>query len=162
MITWTTYGTWMQGDKRRYVKDGKTYDADEKLEVMSRQLQKGNTARLTKRQRETVRKAFVEQAKKMTQQVYAIAVCSDHVHLVLDCVDEPIEDVVRLYKNAGYFALRKKGFKARVWTRGYDKRFCYDTASLRNRIDYVQRHNNHPPRCDLGNNHPPRCDLGAK
>jgi len=23
MITWTTYGSWLQGDKRGYVKDGK-------------------------------------------------------------------------------------------------------------------------------------------
>ncbi len=149
MITWTTYGTRLQGDKRQYVKDGKICSANEKLEVINRQVQKGDTVRLTKWQRETLRKAFLEQAKKMTQQVYAIAVCCDHVHLVLGCVDEPIEHVVRLYKNAGYFALRKKGPKARVWTRGYDKRFCYDAASLRNRIDYVQRHNK-PPRRGLG------------
>jgi len=151
MVTWTTYGTWLQGDKRRYVKDGKIRSANEKLEVMSRQLQKGNTVRLTKWQRETVRKAFLEQAKKMTQQVYAIAVCSDHVHMVLGCADEPIEHVVRLYKNAGYFALRKIGFEARVWTRGYDKRFCYDAVSLRNRIDYVQRHSEeNTPKAWLG------------
>jgi hypothetical protein len=25
MITWTTYGSWLQGEKKGYVKDGVTY-----------------------------------------------------------------------------------------------------------------------------------------
>jgi hypothetical protein len=29
----------------------------------------------------------------------------------------------------------------RCWTDGYDKRFCFDEASVRQRIEYVQRHN---------------------
>jgi len=31
MVTWTTYGTWLQGDKRGYVKDGKTLAQNDKL-----------------------------------------------------------------------------------------------------------------------------------
>lgn len=33
MLTWTTYGTWLQGDKRRYVKDGETA-RNQKIEVV--------------------------------------------------------------------------------------------------------------------------------
>jgi hypothetical protein len=68
MVTWTTYGTWLQGDRR------------------------------------------------------------------------PIEETVRRYKNASTVALREKGLEGRVWTRGYDKRFCFDEASLEERIRYVQGH----------------------
>jgi len=28
----------------------------------------------------------------------------------------------------------------RIWTSGYDKRFCFDENELNTRIDYVQRH----------------------
>jgi hypothetical protein len=59
---------------------------------------------------------------------------------VVDYVPRPIEDLVRRYKNAGYFALRKEGFVGRVWTRGYDKRFCFDEKALKERIRYVEGH----------------------
>ena len=31
MATWTTYGSWLQGDKRRFVKDGKILPHDPEL-----------------------------------------------------------------------------------------------------------------------------------
>jgi len=31
MLTWTTYGTWLQGDERGYVKDGQVLRGDKKL-----------------------------------------------------------------------------------------------------------------------------------
>ena len=46
-------------------------------------------------------------------------------------------------KNAAAFdrvALQAKGFVRRVWTRGYDKRYCFDEKSLKDRMDYVGRH----------------------
>ena len=52
----------------------------------------------------------------------------------------PIEETVRRYKNASTVALREKGLEGKVWTRGYDKRFCFDEASLEERIRYVQGH----------------------
>ena len=51
-----------------------------------------------------------------------------------------IERVVSRLKSAGYYALREGGFRGRVWTRGYDKRFCFDEESLRTRVDYVKGH----------------------
>jgi len=31
MITWTTYGTWLQGDERGYVKNGKVLRENKRL-----------------------------------------------------------------------------------------------------------------------------------
>jgi hypothetical protein len=62
MATWTTYGTWLQGDKKGYVKKAATK------------------------------------------------------------------------------ALRKYGFGNNVWTKGFDKRYCYHQHELEMKIKYVQRH----------------------
>jgi REP element-mobilizing transposase RayT len=82
----------------------------------------------------------MSEAKRLIQKVYAVAVCSNHVHLVLGYDKRAIGELVRSYKNEAYFALRKNGFVKRVWTRGYDKRYCFDEKSLKDRIDYVLRH----------------------
>jgi len=66
MVTFTTYGTWLQGDKRGYVKDGKV-------------------------------------------------LCKNDV-------------------------LRAGGFNGRVWTKGFDKRFCFNRSDLTSRIKYVKNH----------------------
>ncbi len=69
-----------------------------------------------------------------------VAVCSNHVHVVADNIDEAVGEVAGHYKRAGTMTLRRKGFVGRVWTKGYDKRFCFDKKALEERIRYVQRH----------------------
>lgn len=69
-----------------------------------------------------------------------MAVCSNHVHIVAERIAESIEMVVSRYKNAATLALRKDGFVTRVWTRGFDKRFCFDGQQLKRRTEYVQAH----------------------
>jgi hypothetical protein len=40
MVTWTTYGSWLQGDKRGYVKNGTILPANDKLKSANRKQQK--------------------------------------------------------------------------------------------------------------------------
>jgi hypothetical protein len=141
MLTWTTYGSWLQGDKRGYVKDGQVLYGNRKLrEENTRNLQ-GKTVRLTKSQCEIVRKAIQREASEMGQKIYALAVCPFHVHIVVDCIQEPIEKAVGRYKRAAILLLKENGCAGKVWTRGYDKRYCYDKESLDKRIGYVKPHN---------------------
>jgi hypothetical protein len=63
------------------------------------------------------------------------------VHIVAEYIPTPIGLVVRHYRGAAQAALRKTGFAGRVWTNGYDKRYCFDEQTLKNRIDYVKSHN---------------------
>ena len=140
MVTWTTYGTWLQGDKRGYVRDGKIFGQNPRLEQRNKKNQTGNIIKLTNKQQNIVRKAILEEARKMGQQVFAIAVCSNHIHIVVGYSGDGIETSVKHYKNSSMVALRKDGLVGRVWTRGYDKRFCFDEKSLKNRIDYVEKH----------------------
>jgi len=141
MVTWTTYGTWLQGDKRGYVKNGRTLKPDADLEAANlRNLQK-HPVRLTTLQKEIVNQAITGKAEQLGQKILAIAVRQNHVHLVIAYNGTPVEFSVKHYKNAAMLALRKNGLAGRVWSGGFDKRFCFDEKSLQKRIDYVNNHN---------------------
>ena len=140
MVTFTTYGTWLQGDERGFVKDGRISEASEGLEQDNKKRQSSEEVTLKKKQREIVRSAILREAEKIRENVLAISVRSNHVHAVIEGGGKPVDMVVNRLKTAAYYALRERGFEGKVWTRGYDKRFCFDEEALRNRIKYVTFH----------------------
>ena len=140
LITWTTYGSWLQGDKRGYVKDGVIREGNPKLQCANKEHQLQDAVFLSKAQREIVRKGITEETKALGHHVHALSVGRDHVHVVLEYNPEPVSRIVALYKKAGRMALKRAGHNGRIWTRGYDKRFCFDRDSLHRRITYVQNH----------------------
>ena len=141
MLTWTTYGTWLQGDKRGYIKDGQILSENEALYNANRKLQKSMTVTLPRGCRQIVKEAILKEAKEIGQRIYAMAICSNHVHIVAGCVNQEIGKVAGRYKKSATNALRQNGFTENVWTKGFDKRFCFDEKELNQRINYVQRHN---------------------
>jgi REP element-mobilizing transposase RayT len=140
MVTWTTYGTWLPGDERGYVKGGKVLPANPKIKQASRSLQKSTTLILNLRQKTIIRKAILQEAEKIGHKIEALAVCTNHIHLAARPCRENIEEIVSRYKNIAMFALRKHGRTGRIWTRGFDKRFCFNERSLKQRIEYVKKH----------------------
>jgi len=140
MITWTTYGTWLQGDKRGFVKNGETLGENIAIKRDCEKKMTGQAVRLRQREKALVRDAILEASKRFKQRILTIAVYSNHVHIVCEYVDVPISVVAGHYKNAGRVALNKCGVEGRVWTRGYDKRFCFSEEDLRTRTAYVNRH----------------------
>jgi REP element-mobilizing transposase RayT len=141
MITWTTYGTWLQGDKRGFVKDGKIYPANQSIEDSNRQSLAKDPVKLCPMHQRVVRDAILEAGNRLNQKIYALSVSANHVHIVAEYVPEPIGLVVRHFKGSAQAALRKAGVAGRIWTRGFDKRYCFDEETLKNRIDYVNMHN---------------------
>lgn len=140
MITWTTYGAWLQGREEGFVKDGKVRGENVALKRDCEVKVKGSPVRLRGKEKEIVRQAIVEAAKRFKQKILAVAAHSNHVHIVAEYVDRPIGVLAGYYKNAARVALQRQGFEGRVWTRGYDKRYCFDEKSLRARVDYVRKH----------------------
>jgi len=69
-----------------------------------------------------------------------LAVCSNHIHLVVGSGNESIKSTVSRYKNVSTCALKKMGLTKRIWTRGFDKRFCFTGEQLEQKIKYVRRH----------------------
>ena len=140
MITWTTYGSWLQGREQGFVKDGNERGANPALMRSNIRALKNDAVRLNREQRIIVGETIIEASKRFGQKILAIAVCSNHVHIVAEYVDVPISVLAGYYKNAGRAALKKCGFEGKVWTRGFDKRFCFSEKDLRARVDYVNKH----------------------
>ncbi|MFB0524407.1 MAG: hypothetical protein ACETVZ_02635 [Phycisphaerae bacterium] len=140
MVTWTTYGSWLQGDNRGYVKDGKILPGNQQILLANRRLQRSETIKLNPEQRAIVHQAILDEAKRIVQKIDAIAVCEHHVHIVARPCQESIPQIVSRYKNVAMFALCKNAQIGRVWTRGFDKRFCFTEEDLKHRIDYVSKH----------------------
>jgi len=109
MVTWTTYGTWLQGDKRGYVKDGRILEGDQRLLELCKGLQEGQTVKLTKPEKEIVRRAISSESQRIGHKLEALAVCTNHVHLAARPCDRSIERIVSMYKSAGTRALRSGG-----------------------------------------------------
>ena len=139
MLTWTTYGTWLPGDYRGYVVNGKTLPGSDK--ILERNRQKSPAVKLTKQERKTVEQTILAEAKEIDQQVESLTVCSNHVHLLVRRHTQSIEEVVSRYKSMTTRALWQKGRKGRVWTKGYDKRFCFTKQDIATRTTYIEKHN---------------------
>jgi hypothetical protein len=68
----------------------------------------------------------------------ALTVQTWHIHFVIGATPVGVDRVVKCAKDAARYHLR---LGRPIWTTGYDKRFCFDIASLRARVRYVERHN---------------------
>ena len=140
MVTFTTYGTWLQGDKRGYVKDGQTLKGNVQLLNANKEAMQQAAVRLNQRQKGIVKQAILNEAKELKQQLFAVLVWSSHVHIVAENIDETVGKVTGRYKASAIKALRKAGFEGKIWTKGYNKRFCFNEEELRARIEYVNKH----------------------
>ncbi len=141
MVTWTTYGSWLQGEEKGYVKKGIVLGGNEKLKTINQKQQKSQTVKLDTKQRQIVQNSILEGSKKLEDDILAITVCSNHVHIVFKSSVELIQNIVRRYKYASTAALRKYGLQGRIWSKGFDKRYCYSDEEMENKIKYVQSHN---------------------
>jgi REP element-mobilizing transposase RayT len=144
MLTWTTYGSWLQGDSRGYVKNGKIYPGNTGIRKANVNNLNSKPVELNPQQRQIVQKAILKEAEDLQQKIYALAAFSNHVHIVAERISESIKKVVSHYKNSARLALQANGFIGRVWTRGFDKRFCFDHEQLESRIKYVSSHHEKP------------------
>ena len=140
MLTWTTYGTWLQGDKRRYVEEGKILPANEALVNVCEKLLTKEPVKFDKEQRRIVEDAIQQKAIQFGQKIYALAVRSNHVHLLVGYIPKPIELVVQHYKSCAFMALTKIGITGQIWTKGFNKRYCFDETTLHKKIEYIKKH----------------------
>jgi len=139
MVTWTTYGTWLQGE-RKYVKDGQTLPKNTFIHVANLKSLKDEPVILSKTEMETIRKAILDEAELRGHKILAIKIKDKHVHIVAEPCKYAIEEIVSIYKNKAAASVRKFGRPARIWTKGFYKGFCFTKDDILNRINYVVRH----------------------
>ena len=114
MATWTTYGTWLQGNKKGYVKNGAILDADPKLEQSNKESLRHEKVKIPKYLRETVKNAILKETQEIGQKVYAITVRANHVHIVVDAIGARCGCSVGRFKKAATNELREFGFDNKV------------------------------------------------
>jgi hypothetical protein len=139
MVTMTTYGTWLRGDSRGWVDEGRLYPADPELESADRERLKHLPFTFGESQLLSIGQSIGDSLQsRLYQRILAMTVQTWHVHFVVSDSDVPIADVVKCAKEAVRYHLRPG---RPIWTAHYDKRYCFDGRSLWNRVQYVERHN---------------------
>lgn len=124
MVTCTTYGQWLRGDRRGWVDEGRILPANLGLEDGGRGRLVDSPWLFTEPQCLAAGALMVESLKsRMGVAVWALCVESWHAHAVVDPAGQDIAKVVKCLKDAVRYGL-KPG--RRVWATGYDKRWCFD------------------------------------
>ena len=139
MLTMTTYGTWLRGDQRGWVDDGIIFPPDPELESADR-ARMNHSAYLFPLDRLLDVGSFIGTSlvERLRVTIYALHVGTWHAHVVIGPTMHHIAEVAKCAKDAARYRLRPG---RPIWTDGYDKRFCFDDRTVRNRVRYVQRHN---------------------
>jgi hypothetical protein len=139
MVTSTTYGTWLRGERRGSIHDGQLLPPLPWLEANDRGRMKHEPYLFLEDRLldvgQMIGDSLIER-KGIT--ILALHVARWHMHLVIAATRHDLADVVKCAKDAARYGL-KPGRP--IWTDGCDKRFCFDIPSVRNRIRYVERHN---------------------
>jgi REP element-mobilizing transposase RayT len=158
LLTWTTYGTWLPGDRRGFVSDvrdgpgpevrhnipGTPYDADDE-QVRRRAMGNlvGEPVWLTSEQAAIVAEQFRQTAAYRGWSLLAVAVMANHVHLVVGVPGDP--DPAKLlhdFKSYASRALKAQGHVpsgGRWWTESGSKRKLLDERAVEAAIAYVLR-----------------------
>ena len=139
MVTATTYGTWLRGDRRGSIQDGRLLPPLPWLAANDRGRMKHEPFLFPEDRLldvgQMIGDSLIER-KGVT--ILALHVARWHMHFVIAATQHDLADVVKCAKDSARYGL-KPGRP--IWTADYDKRFCFDEPSVRNRIAYVERHN---------------------
>jgi REP element-mobilizing transposase RayT len=157
LLTWTTYGTWLPGDKRGSVTrirespaprqmhnaPGTPYDGRMPgLEAAAQQSLKGPPIFLDRAQAERITAQFKESAKCRGWRLLASAVMRNHVHLVV-LADDSVKsaDLVRTFKSYASRALNADSPKpagGRWWTTSASRRPLPDERAIQAAVRYAR------------------------
>lgn len=138
LLTWTTYGTWLLGDARGWVDQGIVFPAAPHIQLADRRRLKHPPFLFPPMQQSAAVEFCTSAMKSLGTAPLALHIGSWHVHIVIPYLHVPLPAIVKTVKDG---IRRGLDHRRPIWTDGYDRRFCFDYASLQNRVDYVRRHN---------------------
>ena len=143
-ITWGTHGTRLHGSGKPHVdRDHNTpgtpfAPADPHREDEARARMKGDPVHLNPEQRKVVEQAIRDVAKRYRWTIHAIAVQSDHVHVVITAMreGEALRDALKAVASR---ALNKIfGTKTR-WAEKGSAKYLWERDYFDNAVNYVDR-----------------------
>ncbi len=147
LLTSTTYGMWLPGDARGFVKHadhsryGDSLDADvPALEASARRTLKGPAVLLSVEQAAAVLAQFRDTAAHRHWSLLAVAVMSNHFHVVIHGNAQPERMLGDLKGYASRTLSRRWGKPASGtwWTTSGSRRTLKDEAAVADAVRYVQ------------------------
>ena len=145
-LTWTTYGTWLPGDAKGWVRHGDDTrytlyrSPDPKIETHAKALMKQKPVILDKQLRGIVERTIRESCQYKNWHIHALNVRTNHIHLVITSRDETPEQVMTTLKGWASRKLNQRISKTnnrRWWTRHGSTRYINSESSLLQTIEYV-------------------------
>lgn len=137
MFTMTTYGTWLRGDKRGWVQDGRIYPANPTLEAKDRKKLKHPPFLFNEAELFGIGNAIGESLiQRLEQRILAMTIRTWHVHFIVSKTSIDVSRIAKCAKDAVRYHLR---LGRPIWTTGYDKWFCFDEQTVHNRVHYIER-----------------------
>jgi REP element-mobilizing transposase RayT len=151
-LTWTTYGTWLPGDERGWVKAGKGFqlpDPIKKREAEARMT--ADASRLDDEQRLLVEKTIAEHCRIRGWTLRAVNCRSNHVHVVVSADRDPddvrdqfktwctrrLKELERARREAPGVGASEVSVREKWWTEKGSCRRLWDEESLEAAIQYV-------------------------
>ncbi len=139
MLTMTTYGTWLRGDQRGWVDDGKILPPNPQIEDYDREHLKYKPFFFNQTQQQSAGTLVIRSAKeKLHTPIWALSIEAWHMHIVIGPIVQSIGEASKEFKLSILHGLQ---LGRPIWSKGYDKRWCFNAASVAARVHYVQRHN---------------------
>lgn len=147
-LTWTTYGTWLHGDRRGSVDDAHNVFGHPVLEARpdrAARIREGLAEQpfvMTARVREVVDDAIRAHAEIRSWRVLGLNVRTNHVHLVIEASSHSPEQVMAQCKSWATRRLRDRGLldgRKRVWTKMGSTRSLWNEQALTAALDYTER-----------------------
>lgn len=156
LLTWTTYGTWLPGDDRGFVSriqlsdeqkikhnlPNTEYDAKRRgMSLYATKLLKSEPVRLNETQANELATQFFETASVKQWAILALAIMSNHVHIVVAVAGDPEpETILSQLKSYGSRALNRiygRQPSGTWWTASGSRRKLPDEAAVNAGIHYV-------------------------
>lgn len=137
-LTWTTYGTWLPGDPRGWVKAGEfiIHPGDPEREAQARRLIHGEPITLTSEQRLMIEQTIRDHCWIRRWTLHAVNVRTNHVHVVVTADRRP-EAVMNQFKVWCSRRLNAITKRERWWTEHGSTRWLNDEKSFWRAIEYV-------------------------
>ncbi|MFH1417864.1 MAG: transposase [Planctomycetota bacterium] len=155
LLTWTTYGSWLPGDKRGFVSRAPRANGNHNvrntpetpydsggvdLRESAKARMKGKAIELTAEHAALLAESFGESATTHSIGVIAFAMMPDHIHILCQSADHDGSRLLKLFKGAASHRLGQSFQLAnapRWWTEGGSKRYIKKGEDPAAAIDYV-------------------------
>lgn len=146
-LTWRTYGTWLHGDSRGSVdRDHNTYNTpvlgpDEQRASKEKVRLRNTEILLNPDQRAIVTEVIRQHCLWREWPLLALAVRSNHVHVVVDHAGIGPERIIGQFKTWATRRLRDNNQmdrEAKIWAHHGSTRYLWDERQLRDAVTYVQ------------------------